>query len=253
MMPERKYKKPPVIEALCEIYFADSTWDDTIPGLFYEQVKVDFPIKRQRKIQQAEFALGPDEAKAGLRQLPPWMQFVSDEKHRMLQIAQNLLVVNQLPPYPHFEEWELEVVRALGIYKELALPKKVERLGLRYMNRVAIPGERIRMEEYFTIYPNLPSSLGDTHGPFMVGVEIPQPAQDHTLLIRFSTAPAPVPSTEPAMQTFMLDFYDVLRVNRIMDEIDFEKEIRQAHRNIVMAFEGSITDLLRELFELEDA
>ena len=37
LIPERKYRKPPVVEALCEIYFADSTWDDTVPGVFYER------------------------------------------------------------------------------------------------------------------------------------------------------------------------------------------------------------------------
>ncbi|RMH08651.1 MAG: hypothetical protein D6704_02715 [Nitrospirae bacterium] len=44
--------------------------------------------------------MGPEQAIAGVRQLPPWMQFVSDEKHRMIQIARDLLVVNKLAPYP---------------------------------------------------------------------------------------------------------------------------------------------------------
>ncbi|MBI4566163.1 MAG: TIGR04255 family protein [Planctomycetes bacterium] len=50
----RKYRNPPVIEALCEIYFAESAWDDTIPGRFYERVRDRFPSTKQIEIHEAE-------------------------------------------------------------------------------------------------------------------------------------------------------------------------------------------------------
>jgi uncharacterized protein (TIGR04255 family) len=250
VVPERRYRKPPVIEALCEIYFAGSSWDETVPGAFYERVKGDFPQKRQRTIQEAQITLGPEQAAAGVRQLPPWMQFVSDEKHRMIQLAQDLLVVNQLAPYPHFEDWEPDVYRALRIYRELAQPKNVARLGLRYINRVLIPEKQIRMEDYFTIYPNLPQRLGDMHGSFLVRVEVPQSDQGHTVVITFGTAPPP-PAQE-AGQVFLLDLYDLLTMNQLVDEEVLKREVRTAHDNIVVAFEDSITDKLRALFEPEE-
>lgn len=250
LIPERRYRKPPVIEALCEIYFAGSSWDDTVPGAFYERVKSDFPQKRQRTIQEAQITLGPEQAAAGVRQLPPWMQFVSDEKQRMIQLAQDLLVVNQLAPYPHFEEWEPDVYQTLRIYRELAQPRNVVRLGLRYINRVLIPEKQIRMEDYFTIYPNLPQRLGDIHGSFLVRVEVPQSAQGHTVVITFGTAPPPPP--QDAAQAFMLDLYDILVTNAPVDEDVIKREVRCAHDNIVVAYEDSITDKLRALLEPEE-
>lgn len=250
LIPERKYRKPPVIEALCEIYFADSEWDDTVPGAFYEKVKNDYPKKRQRRIQEAKITLGPEQAVAGIRQLPPWMQFVSEEEHRMIQIARDLLVINQLHPYPHFEDWEPEIYRALNDYRDLANPKMVTRLGMRYINRVVIPEGRVRMEKYFTVYPNLPEGFGDTHGPFLVRVEVPQKDNAHTVLITFGTAPPP--DSSQTVQAFMLDFYDIFQVNMPPDEDKLKKEIGRAHDNIVIAFEDSITDDLRMIFELED-
>jgi uncharacterized protein (TIGR04255 family) len=249
VVPDRRYRKPPVVEALCEIYFAGSAWDDTVPGAFYERVKDEFPKKRQREIQQAEIALGPGEAKAGVRRLPPWMQFVSDGEHRMIQIAQDLLVVNQLAPYPHFEEWEPEVYKCVNVYKELAQPKKVARLGLRYINRVVIPQGRVQMEDYFTIYPNLPERLGDTHGSFVVRVEVPKPETGHTVLITFGTAPPPDPGQ--VGQAFMLDLYDILQQHLSVQEEELRTAIQRAHDHIVVAFEDSITDRLRDVFELE--
>jgi uncharacterized protein (TIGR04255 family) len=250
LVPGGRYAKPPVIEALCEIYFAGRSWDSTVPGRFYERVKTDFPERRQRVVQEALITMGPEQATAGLRQLPPWMQFVSDERHRMIQLAENLLVVNQLSPYPRFEEWEADVFRALRVYRELAQPETVVRMGLRYINRVVIPGERIRMADYFTIYPHLPPSLGDTHGSFMVRVEVPQSAQGHTVVITFGTAPPP--SAGDAAQAFMLDLYDILHIGTAVDEEVVKRELRQAHANIGLAFEDSITDALRKLFEPEE-
>lgn len=246
-VPERRYRKPPVIEALCEIYFSGSAWDETVPGAFYERLKNDFPQKRQRKIQEAQITLGPEHAVAGVRQLPSWMQFVSDEKHRMIQIAQDLLVVNQLAPYPHFEEWEPDIYDTLRIYSELARPQRISRIGVRYINRVVIPGTQVRLEDFFTVYPNLPQSLGDAHGPFMVRVEVPK--GDHTVLITFGTAPAPSPPE--VVQAFALDFYDIIQVESAVDDNIVKKQAEQAHENIVGAFEDSITDQLRNLFELE--
>jgi len=250
MIPGGRYRKPPVIEALCEIYFAGSSWDSTVPGRFYERVKTDFPEKRQRAVQEAQITLGPEQATAGVRQLPPLMQFVSDERHRMIQLAEGLLVVNQLSPYPRFAEWEPEVFRALRVYRELAQPKAIIRMGLRYINRVLIAGEPIRMKDYFTIYPNLPPSLGDKHDSFMVRVEVPQSAQGHTVVMTFGTAPPP--SAGDAMRAFMLDLYDILGTSAAVDEEVVRRELRRAHNNIVSAFEDGITDRLRKLFEPEE-
>ncbi len=250
LVPERRYRKPPVIESLCEIYFSDSSWDDTVPGAFYERIKTDYPKKQQKRIQEAQITMGPEQAAASVRQLPPWMQFISDEKHRMVQIAQDLLVVNQLHPYPHFEEWEPEIYRALRIYQEIADPKRMARLGLRYINRVVVPEEQVRMEEYFTVYPNLPGDLSDAHGSFLVRVEVPQADQGHTVLITFGTAPL---DPNERGQAFLLDLYDTVDLDAPVQETTLKEQVGQAHENIVMVFENSITDRLRDLFEEEKA
>ena len=246
---ERSYRKPPVVEALCEIHFADSTWDDTIPGAFYEKVKNEFPKKQQREIQEAQIALGRGTASAGVQRLPPWMQFVSEKGNLMIQVAENLLVVNQLRPYPHFAEWEPVVYQSLTVYSEVALPQRVAQIGLRYINWVEIPGTQIALEDYFTIYPQLPKSMGNAHGPFLVRVEVPQGEQGHIVLITFGTHIPPKPIKEK--QVFMLDLYDIAKLDIRPDEIELKKQIQQAHDNVVMAFEDSITDRLRALFEME--
>ena len=246
---QRNYQKPPVIEALCEIYFRDSTWDDTIPGIFYEKVKQEFPKKQQREVRQAQITLERETATAGVQRLPSWIQFVSERGDRVIQVAENLLVVNQLRPYQHFAEWELVVRNALKIYKEIAVPQKVDRCGIRYINRIEIPGTQVAMEDYFMIYPQLPESLGNTHGPFFVRVEIPQTEQAHVVLITFGTT-TPRQSMDKK-QVFFLDLYDIFTPDTSSNGIELRREIQRAHDNVVMAFEDSITDQLRKLFNQE--
>ncbi len=188
MSLERNYQKPLVVEALCEIYFRDSTWDHTIPGIYYEKVKKEFPKKQQREVQQAQITPERGTASANAQMQPSWIQFVSEQGDRMRRIAENLLLVNQLRPYHHFAEWELVVCNALKLYQEIAIPQKIERCGVRYINRVEIPGTQVTMEDYFKIYPQLPESPGNTHAPFLLRVEIPRTEQAHVVLITFGTS-----------------------------------------------------------------
>jgi len=244
-IPDRSYRNAPIVEALCEVYFTDSDWDDTVPGAFYERVRSDFPKKQRREIQEAQITMGPDTASAGVQRLPPWMQFLTKDENLMIQVAENLVVVNQLLPYRHFENWEKIIYEALNVYVEVAVPESIARVGLRYINRVEIPGKIISMEDYFAIYPKLPQSLGNTHGPFLVRVEVPQGEQAHTVLITFGTSNPPH-ATE-GKQAFMLDLYDRNAQAIEANEAALKREVQIAHDNVVMAFEDSITNKLREL------
>jgi uncharacterized protein (TIGR04255 family) len=81
----------------------------------------------------------------------------------------------------------------------------------------------------------------------MVRVEVAK--GEHTVLITFGTAP---PSRPPeAVQAYALDFYDIIELQPPVDDRVVKKVAEQAHENIVDAFEASITDRLRNLFELE--
>lgn len=245
----RKYRKPPVYEALCELFFSDSTWDDTIPGRFYERVKGSFPIKEQKEAFQAEVAFSrAGEASAGVRKMPPRMQFCTSSRDRIVQVGQDLLVVNQLQPYPHFEVWEPVIYSMLDVYRDLAQPKAIARLGVRYLNRIVVPAPRIRMEDYFTIYPQLPMELGDTHGPFMLRLEVPDKRPDSAIFITFASTP----SEGPDETAHLLDIYCVRGAGVPGGSEQVREVVREAHEAVEIAFESSITERLRRLFEPED-
>ena len=242
-MPAR-YRNPPVVEALCEIFFVGSVWDATIPGLFYDRIQRQFPKKTQVGQVGFELKLGPEEIGTRVVQGQPLSQFSRDDGSRMIQIARDLVVVNQLRPYPHFDDWKPSVIEMLSVYRELARPRWIERIGLRYINRVVIPHVRFEMETYFRVYPFIPTELATMHGPFLMRLELPPQHAEHRLILTFGNAPAEKPGT----LALLLDLYDIATLGEGKEE-DIEPALNDAHGNVEHAFENTITDAARELFE----
>lgn len=160
----------------------------------------------------------------------------------MVQVAQDLVVVNQLRPYPTFDQWRPTILEAVSLYRELAKPKSIRSVGVRYINRIEIPGLVLEMQKYFGLYAEIPEALGGSHGPFMIRVEIPSKSLEHRMLVTFGTAP-PKKSDH---SSFALDLYDK------SEAATFEtlpEVVDGAHENIERAFEAILTDSTRSLFE----
>ena len=248
--PERVYLNPPVVEALCEVFFTSTSWDDSTPDRFFEEFKVEFPKRQKRIFNEARVTVDNDEAVAEVTQLPTWEVFLTESEDRLIQISDKHITFNQLKPYRPFGEWENHFYDALSVYKELTSPQVIERLGVRYINKIEIPGRRITMEEYFTIFPVLPKGSEGFHGPFMIRCNIPQSAENHVLTMIFSTIEPD--ETIADKQFFLLDLQVQMLIGKHLDEVELKNQIRLAHESAVNAFEGSITDNLRTLFDRGD-
>lgn len=99
------------------------------------------------------------------------------------------------------------------------------------------------------MYPAVPASLGAMHGKFMMRLEIPPKNKEHLLVVTFGTAPSESPETSAQM----FDLYDIFTLpsNIIVGQV--ERYITEAHENIEEAFEKSLTNKTRELFEEKGA
>jgi uncharacterized protein (TIGR04255 family) len=193
-IPERRYESPPVVEALCELYFTASQWDPTLQGLFYERVREEYPQKSQLDQVGIELRVAPGQAATRSISGEPRMRYTKQDSSRMLQVGRDLLVVNQLTPYSHYEEWREVVHNNLTLYRELAGPKGIAALGLRYINRITIPGDSVKMEEFFRVYAEIPEELGGAHGMFQLQVTIRPPCPGHQLMLtgRLKSSLSPV-------------------------------------------------------------
>src|SRR5258705_1897664 len=113
----RTYKKPPLIEALCELRFEGSQpWDWTIPGLVYERIRDQFPKKRQENALEVSVQPGENQILQQMKAGVAKMQFLRDDESALIQIGPDLLAVNQLRPYQSWKAFKALILENMRIY-----------------------------------------------------------------------------------------------------------------------------------------
>lgn len=237
----RTYRNPPLVEAACEFRFkSEHPWDWTIPGIIYERIRDKFPVKRQQA--GLEITLGPGEGTLVPVPIPPTainrMQFVREDESALIQLGSNLLAVNQFQPYPEWPKFKRQIMEQLDTYRSVAEPDGFARLGLRYVNRVDIPGAHIELKDYFKALPQVPPELPDTWSAFVMSVNVAYAGPASTL--RISVATMPPVSQDRVLVLLDLDLFSEGEEMPNFDQI--EEWLESSHTRIEEAFDGSVTE-----------
>jgi len=245
----RRYRNPPIVEAVCEFRFPpDSPWDLTIPGLVYERLKGTFPQKRPAPAFGFGIRLGQGSVEQRLEPTTR-MQFLRQDGNVLVQVGPNLLAVNHLKPYPGWEAFVPMIQQAYRAYVETAPPTAIQRIGLRYINRVELPGPRVELEEYLNFYPHLGDDLPQDYGEFTVRIQTAFNALRDGLQMTLTSADA----GNADVNVFVLDMdYFLAKPGTITTNEAFSW-VNEAHDRLEQIFEGCISDKLRQLFQVEES
>ena len=246
----KKYENPPLVEALCEFRFiSDEPWDLTLPGLIYEKVKQEFPVKQQQSGIGVQIRPTKEGLEHKIEPAPPRIQFLNKDRNAMIQIAPNLLVVNQLKPYPNWERFKEMVLKIFDIYKETAHPKSLRSIGLRYINIVEVNEQEIELKDYFRFYPHTPDDLPEDFNSFLMRAEFPFENDKERLTLTLT----PVISKKPDVISILLDIHYAAIAPECVPFDRVSEWLEKAHERIEEAFESCITDKARDLFgEVEE-
>ncbi len=237
------YKNPPIVEAICEFRLSqDTRWDLTIPGLFYERVKDDFPHKEQKMVSQIELTQETNTFQQKIIMSERILLF-SDDRKRIIQVGNWLLAINVLKPYPTWNGFRSIIEKCWNNLLEIIDIKGLERVSLRYINQVQLPFESIEIEEYFEFYPYIGERLPQTPSYFIVSAEFPYDGGRDKCRVQLT--PGIVGDSELA---FILDIDYFLARQRDIDISTVMDWIEKAHGRVEEVFEGCITDKLRETF-----
>lgn len=233
----KRYKKSPLIEALCEFQFdQDSAWDFTLPGLIYEDLKDIFPQRQQLQTTAVTSS-----------EMIPLIRFVENNGKALVQIGQRFLTINHIKPYSSWEEFLPLIKRGFIAYYKVANPKKLQHIELRYINRIEILEPGINIENYFNVRPYVTPELPSNLGTFFVGVDIPYEKTGEVLRIQLLNTEPEIPNTIAVMLeiSYLFAQSDVISLDALFEKLDI------AHARIEQAFEVCITNKLRQLFEEE--
>lgn len=243
----RKYKNPPLIETLCEFYFAPEASQDfeKIIQLLNEKIESAFPKKFRLQFQASQINVDNSGAPILTEHLLPLVRFQSSTEQVLIQIGQNLLTINHLKPYTSWEEFLPSVEMGFNAYRDVVKPKSIHRIALRYINRIEFVSNRIGLEDYFELRPFMGQRLLQDISAFNLGVQIPREKARDALNVQMAS----IDSGSPNVVAIMLDLtYSLVK----LEDITFDSVnewLTIAHQHLEDAFEACITDRLRELFE----
>ncbi|MBI4337160.1 MAG: TIGR04255 family protein [Chloroflexi bacterium] len=247
-MKSRTYNRPPLQEVIVEILVGPSTaWDLTVPGILYEGLKKDFPVRERRQIQEVDIQQATGSSALNVKQSERAV-FLANDRRRLVQVGDRLIAVNQLPPYPGWQEVRNSVQAAYTALKAVVTVNELRQLSLRYIDRIVIPGTKVKVEDYLKFRPHFEGvekdSPLDTWAAFIVGIQVPYDDSKNLLRIQIGSG---LPEKDKQVFSMETDYRLVqagaVHTEQILEWLDV------AHRRCDAAFESAITDNLRQLFQ----
>lgn len=241
-----KLKIPPLVEALCEFRFVETTpWDWVLPGQLYDKIKADFPERAQ--FQGVGFqvqALPKVKPIASIHSLPDRIQLKRTDGSAMVQVGYNLLAINQLRPYPTWTEFSELIMRIYREYQEIVRNIELERIGLRYINQLLIPDKIAGIGDMITLTPPLTGKLARPIQAVYQRYEIEQDNPEGLLIHQTGTQ-----QDEQGNPILVLDLdFGSTKVQGLKNEQDVKKWLDLAHDRVYEAFVASLNPkLLAEL------
>ena len=240
----RIYQSPPIVEALCEFQFAERDWDMTVPGLMYQEVRQQFPRKRQ--VQGIEWEVQAESSQISQRvaSAAPRMQFLRNDERALIQVGPGLLSINHLQPYPHWGVFQQMIFDTLAAYRRVAQPVSLTRVGLRYINHIELPDNHKAISDYLLVGPKLPPGVHDEITSLLLRVELSQPDDNGVLMLTLASAP----TREDGRRSIVLDLDCITTAASALSFDMAPQWVDTAHAHIETTFEACITDKLRETF-----
>ena len=196
---DKNYTNPPIVEAVIEIRFSESITTKMIEKAknkflkeypFCEELKnvgVHIDPSRQSSIYQ--------EKSIGYK--------MTKELSDVLLVAENVFAISRLVPYQGWDALIKRTKKDWKNWKNIIKFQKIQRIGVRYINRIDIPiknNEKIKVRDYINFYPYLPDNEVDSIAQYIV--QITQPIEDNLILVMNS---AEVPSPLLNHKSFILD------------------------------------------------
>ncbi len=240
------YKNAPIQEALVEFRFKPGQeWDPTFAGKLHTHASIESAYTgkpRLQKVMEAQIKAGPEEPPSfAVREGTGRTQLLSDDGSRLLSLGSDVLSVHELAPYSGWDNFRPRIEAALRAYDDVASPHGVTRIGVRYVNSISIPTSAMQLDHYFTCSPPHADGFPETMSGFMNRVEYVEEG-GVKFLLTFASIEAPSDSSG-----FLLDL-DFNWQGPAAPLDDVMHIVDDLHRREGLAFEATITDKAREIF-----
>jgi len=165
-----KLESAPIVEAILEIRtIAQAEWTEGDTAELLKSELLEYSSHQSLQSLEHSFKMGQGQ---------PLEQEVSDlgwkglrcesgDKKRIAQFYKDSFIFSQLQPYDCWDTFLDEALKLWGTHKKIAQPAEIQRIGLRYVNRIEVPQTEFRLEDYLVNPPKPPQGLEIPFTSFM--------------------------------------------------------------------------------------
>lgn len=240
------YNNAPIKEAVFDIKVERLNINDINELLVIKELLAnDFPIEKKKYKFASSFQISVDDSNTtgNTKAEQVGYVFMSEDNTRQIQVGVDGLTLNILKPY---ENWDIHFSKFkyyLNEYINKFHVKQINRLGLRYINKIELPLPINSFQDYIINMPPIPKSIPQGYSNFFMQIEVPINESYRNIIITETIEPE-----NGGVLPFILDIdvsQDIFVENSVSTVENSFEELRRIKNNI---FENCITDKTRNLF-----
>lgn len=170
------FANAPITEAILDIQTSRvDGFDFRALDPFCTAIAEGYPNKRLRKAWRAEFSWAEDGASSASEAETDVVGYLmtSADGTLIAQARVNGFSLSRLRPYDNWDSLRNEARRLWNIYTDSVSPLGVERIALRYVNRLELPSPIGDLREYLQTVPLVAPELPQSLDGFLMQLHIP--------------------------------------------------------------------------------
>jgi uncharacterized protein (TIGR04255 family) len=245
MSSARRYAKAPITEAIIDLRVKQAP-GVTVRDLLrcHANEEKNYPGRRELNLNVGHFEVGPRVTASATAQHLGFI-FTSEDEKQVYQARLDGFAMSRLAPYESWEPFRDEARRLWNVYRQAMKPARVERIAVRYINRLDIPGPRVELKDYLRTSPEIAPGLPQSLDGFFMQLQLPVEDIHGRLLVNETI----IESAKPGIVAVVLDI-DLFRTEDLPQEEAGIWQLFEAFRQRKDEFfEACITDKARELFD----
>jgi len=252
-MAARKYKRPPIKEALCAFNFAPiSEWNFTVPGKLHSVIQDEYPGEpRNIAIQTIIPPVGEGQNPNIGIQNEIRVQIPNLDNSKIVVVGKDVISVSVLQPYEGWEQFKPRIERVLSAYYKINHPKEVVRVGLRYINQISVPQAKANAGEYFNVVPQIKTSASGDDNSLHLSNFMHRSEYIANDDVKVIVTNAGLITSDIGKSEYILDVDTIWDREPIQDFTQAMEVLEKLHTLEGGVFEGMITDKARGLFDAD--
>lgn len=238
------YARPPIVEAIIDIRSDDLISSDVL-NQCVQLLSSDYPNTSPINDISVDVNIqSPHHQPIYMHEVVGYR--MSSHSNEIVVIQKRGFTISQVSEYQGWDIFKNNASIAFQHFLEATQISSINRLALRYVNKVSIPESRFRIEDYFNLTYKIPEQLSSDISGIFMQLQVPMPEIDETALcvINFLSTTPDVENTS----AIVLDFDLFIQKKMFLNAFNLFELLDKFRDKKNELFEMCITDKTRELF-----